>query len=37
MKNMIKNHNLAKSISDVTLREIIRQLEYKSKWKEKNI
>ena len=33
---MVKNHNLAKSLIDVTLKEVIRQLEYKSKWKEKN-
>ena len=36
IKNMVKNHNLAKSLIDVTLKEVIRQLEYKSKWKEKN-
>lgn len=33
IKNMLKNHNLAKSISDASLSEIIRQLTYKSKWK----
>ncbi len=34
---MIKNHKLAKSLTDVTLGEIIRQLEYKSKWKGKKL
>lgn len=37
IKNMIKNHKLAKSIMDVTLGEIIRQLEYKTKWKGKKL
>ena len=32
IKNMIKNHHLAKAISDVSWYEITRQLEYKSKW-----
>lgn len=32
IKNMIKNHCLAKAISDVSWGEFIRQLEYKSKW-----
>ena len=35
IKNMLHNHNLAKKISDASLSEIIRQLEYKSKWKQK--
>jgi len=35
LKNMIKNHHLAKSLSDASLNEIKRQLEYKSKWKGK--
>ena len=28
----IKNHHLAKSISDVSWYELTRQLEYKAKW-----
>jgi putative transposase len=34
---MLKNHNLAKSISDASMSEIVRQLEYKSKWKGKKL
>ena len=37
VKNMIKNHNLAKSLTDVTLSTIIRQLQYKSKWQNKKM
>jgi putative transposase len=33
--NMLKNHKLAKSLSDVSFGEIIRQLKYKSLWKGK--
>ena len=32
IKNIVKNHHLAKSISDVSWYELTRQLEYKSKW-----
>ena len=32
IKNMVKNHHLAKSISDVSWYKLTRQLEYKSKW-----
>lgn len=33
IKNMVRNHNLAKSISDVSWGEFTRQLQYKSEWK----
>ena len=36
IKNMVKNHNLAKTISDVSWYELTRQLEYKSKWNGRN-
>lgn len=32
IKNMVKNHHMAKSISDASWHELTRQLEYKSKW-----
>ena len=37
IKNMLKNHNLAKSLQDASLSEIIKQLTYKAKWKNKKI
>ena len=37
VKNMIKNHKLAKSFQDVSLYEFIRQLEYKAEWYGKTI
>ena len=32
IKNMVKNHHLAKAISDVSWYELTRQLEYKATW-----
>ena len=37
LKNMTKNHYIAKSLTDASLSEILRQLEYKSKWKNKKM
>ena len=37
VKNMIKNHNLAQAISDVSWSEFVRRLEYKADWYEKRV
>ena len=37
VKNMVKNHHLAKVIENASFSEIIRQLEYKIKWKGKKL
>lgn len=35
IKNMVKNHHLAKNISDVSWYELTRQLEYKAEWNKR--
>jgi len=33
IKGMVRNHNLARVISDASMSELLRQLKYKQEWK----
>ena len=37
VKNLVKNHNLARSIADVSWSEFVRQLIYKAQWHGKRV
>lgn len=37
VKGMVKNHNLAKAITDASWSELTRQLEYKSAWNDRKL
>ena len=37
VKNLVKNHQLALSISDASWGELVRQLEYKCKWYDRTL